>query len=98
MTAPLTDLDRDTALAEMTAAGWTLVQGRDAISKTFHFANFIEAFGWMTQVALWAEHWNHHPEWFNVYNRVEVVLTTHDAGGLSQLDIKLAQKMDEVLC
>ncbi|MCL4109706.1 UNVERIFIED_CONTAM: hypothetical protein GTU68_018433 [Idotea baltica] len=69
---------------------------RDAIQKTYRFGTFIEAYGWMTQAAIWAEKWNHHPEWFNVYNRVEVTLTTHDADGLSHLDIQLARKMDEM--
>ncbi len=74
--------------------GWALTDGRDAIAKTFEFKNFIEAFGWMTRAAIWAEKWNHHPEWSNVYKTVEVTLTTHDAGGLTELDIKLARKMD----
>jgi 4a-hydroxytetrahydrobiopterin dehydratase len=74
--------------------GWSEVQDRDAIAKKFEFKNFSEAFGWMTRVALAAEKMNHHPEWFNVWNRVEVTLSTHDAGGLTQLDIKLAKKMD----
>jgi len=73
---------------------WSEVEGRDAISKTFTFADFNAAFGWMTRVALVAEKKNHHPEWFNVWNRVEVTLSTHDAGGLTGLDIKLAKKMD----
>ena len=64
------------------------------ITKTFHFKSFIRAFGWMTQVAFWAEKLNHHPEWFNVYNKVEVELTTHDVGGISDLDFKLAEKME----
>ncbi len=66
----------------------------DAITRTFEFKNFIGAFGWMTQMAIWAEKLVHHPEWFNVYNTVEVKLTTHDAGGLSELDFKMAQKMN----
>ena len=68
---------------------------RDAISKTFVFANFVEAFGWMTRMALWAEKLNHHPEWSNVYKTVDVTLTTHDAGGLTALDVKLAQRMEK---
>ena len=74
--------------------GWSETQGRDAIAKKFEFRNFSEAFGWMTRVALTAEKMNHHPEWFNVWNSVEVTLSTHDAGGLTQLDIALANKMD----
>lgn len=66
----------------------------DKITKTFTFKGFIGAFGWMTQVAIWAEKLKHHPEWFNVYNKVEVALTTHDVNGLSELDFKLAQKMN----
>jgi 4a-hydroxytetrahydrobiopterin dehydratase len=74
-----------------------MVEGRDAITKTFIFDNFVAAFGWMTQVAIWAEKWNHHPEWSNVYRTVDVVLSTHDVGGLSSLDAKLARKMDSLL-
>ncbi|MCH8467773.1 MAG: 4a-hydroxytetrahydrobiopterin dehydratase [Roseinatronobacter sp.] len=83
-----------TALEPLLAAGWDMVAGRDAIAKRYVFANFIEAFGWMTRAALVAEKMNHHPEWSNVYKTVDVVLTTHDAGGLSDLDLALAQKMD----
>lgn len=96
MTDKLTDTERTAALQELQATGWTAVQGRDAISKRFIFANFVDAFGWMTRVALFAEKWNHHPEWFNVYKTVEVTLTTHDAGGLSALDVQLARKMDSL--
>ncbi|MBQ4830188.1 4a-hydroxytetrahydrobiopterin dehydratase [Alteromonas sp. MMG017] len=71
---------------------WAL--GDNAIEKTFTFKSFIRAFGWMSQIAIWAEKLKHHPEWFNVYNRVEVKLTTHDVGGLSELDFKLATKME----
>jgi 4a-hydroxytetrahydrobiopterin dehydratase len=74
--------------------GWAMVQGRDAIRKTYVFEDFVDAFGWMARVAIWAEKWNHHPEWSNVYKTVEVTLTTHDVGGLSPLDAKLAGKMD----
>ncbi len=94
MTEKLTGPARDQALAPLVANGWSVAEGRDAIQKTFTFKNFVEAFGWMTQAALWAEKWNHHPEWSNVYKTVEVTLTTHDADGLSDLDIKLATKMD----
>jgi len=76
------------------ASGWSATEGRDAIAKTYVFANFVEAFGWMTRAAIWAEKWNHHPEWSNVYKTVEVTLTNHDAGGLTAVDVKLAQKMD----
>ncbi len=83
-----------TGLAPLLAAGWQEVAGRDAIARSYRFADFVEAFGFMTRVALWAEKWNHHPEWTNVWSRVDVVLTTHDAGGLTDLDLRLAAKMD----
>ena len=80
-------------LARLT--GWSAVDGdRDAITKTFKFKDFNAAFGWMTRMALAAEKLDHHPEWFNVYNRVEVVLTTHDADGVTELDLALATLMD----
>lgn len=84
----------DAPLTELFESGWGRVEGRDAISKTFKFKNFVDAFGFMTRTAIWAEKWNHHPEWFNIYNRVEVTLMTHDVDGLSDLDVKLARKMD----
>lgn len=71
---------------------WEIVDNK--LTKTFKFKSFIRAFGWMSQIAIWAEKLNHHPEWFNVYNKVEVQLTTHDAGGISELDFKLAEKME----
>lgn len=74
--------------------GWAAVDGRDAIQKTFLFADFNAAFGFMTQAALLAEKMDHHPEWSNVYNRVVVLLTTHDANGVTDLDVRLAQFMD----
>ena len=77
-----------------TLVGWTEVDGSDAIQKIFQFANFNEAFGFMTRVALMAEKLDHQPEWFNVYNRVEVTLSTHDAGGVTEKDTKLAAFMD----
>lgn len=94
MAEKLAGAARAEALAPLLANGWAEVEGRDAITRSFRFGNFIEAFGWMTQVALVAEKMNHHPEWSNVYRTVEVTLTTHDAGGLSRLDIDLAAKMD----
>ena len=90
----MTEKLSDDARATLLANGWEMVEGRDAIHKTFVFANFIEAFGFMSRAALWAEKLNHHPEWSNVYKTVEVTLTTHDTGGLSELDGKLATKMD----
>jgi 4a-hydroxytetrahydrobiopterin dehydratase len=77
-------------------SGWTEVSGRDAISKKFVFKDFNQAFGFMTRAALIAEKMDHHPEWFNVYNTVEVTLSTHDAGGVTELDIKLAGEMDRL--
>lgn len=74
--------------------GWQETPGREAIAKTFRFKDFNAAFAWMTRVALMAEKLDHHPEWFNVYNRVEVTLSTHDAGGLTELDLNLARFMD----
>ena len=94
MTEKLSEEARKPLLEPLFATGWHMVEGRDAIHKSFEFKNFVEAFGWMTRVAIWAEKWNHHPEWDNVYKTVNVVLTTHDAGGLSSLDAKLARKMD----
>jgi 4a-hydroxytetrahydrobiopterin dehydratase len=73
---------------------WRLAEGRDAISRTFTFKDFNAAFGFMTRTALIAEAMNHHPEWFNVWNRVEVTLSTHDAGGLTENDLKLAEAID----
>ena len=83
-----------TVLDGLFATGWQMVDGRDAIEKTYSFKSFVAAFGWMTRAAIWAEKYNHHPEWSNVYGRVHVVLTTHAVDGLSDLDVKLANKMD----
>jgi 4a-hydroxytetrahydrobiopterin dehydratase len=96
MAEKLTTDARRAALAQL--AGWSEVDGRDAIHKTFRFKNFNQAFGFMTRVALMAEKMDHHPEWFNVYNRVDVTLTTlttHDAGGVTDRDIRLARFMEE---
>ena len=90
----LTTADRETKLKDFLENGWLLDENRDAITKEFKFKNFIEAFSWMTKIAFWAEKINHHPEWFNVYRNVTVVLTTHDVKGLSSLDLELASKMD----
>ncbi|WP_111431975.1 4a-hydroxytetrahydrobiopterin dehydratase [Rhodobacteraceae bacterium DSL-40] len=94
MAERLNEAERAAELPALEAQGWQPVTGRDAIAKTFTFGNFVEAFGFMTRAALWAEKWNHHPEWFNVYRTVEVTLSTHDAGGLTGLDVKLAKKLD----
>lgn len=85
---------RKTALAKL--AGWSEVAGRDAIARKFTFKDFNEAFGFMTRAALIAEKLDHHPEWFNVYKTVEVTLSTHDAGGVTELDIKLAEAMNRL--
>lgn len=76
-------------------SGWELARNGAAIEKTFQFKNFSQAWAFMSRVALLAEKMNHHPEWFNVYNRVEVTLNTHDAGGLTVLDFQMAEKMDK---
>ena len=84
---------RARALVEL--SGWDPVEGRDAIQKSFRFKDFNQAWGFMSRVALAAEAMNHHPEWSNVYNRVDIVLTTHDCGGLSERDIQLARKIEQ---
>ena len=96
MTELISDETRKMVLTPLYDTGWEMVEDRDAIRKTYVFENFVEAFGWMTRVAIWAEKWNHHPEWSNVYKTVDVTLTTHDVGGLSALDAKLARKMDSL--
>jgi 4a-hydroxytetrahydrobiopterin dehydratase len=94
MTEKLAANERQSALGRL--SGWTEVQGRDAITKKFVFKDFNEAFGFMTRAALVAEKMDHHPEWFNVYKTVEVTLSTHDAGGVTERDVKLAQAMDKL--
>jgi len=84
---------RAAALAKL--SGWSEIKDRDAITKRFQFKDFSEAFGFMARAALVAEKLDHHPEWFNVYNKVDVTLSTHDAGGLTDLDIRLADAMDK---
>jgi 4a-hydroxytetrahydrobiopterin dehydratase len=92
MIPKLTGDARTAAMAKI--PDWKPVEGRDAIQRTFTFKDFNEAFGFMTRVALLAERMDHHPEWFNVWNRVEVTLTTHDAGGISERDVKMASALD----
>ena len=87
-------LNDRSVLEPLLANEWTMEVGRDAMRKEFKFTDFVNAFGFMTRAAIWAEKWNHHPEWSNVYNRVEVVLITHEVDGLSELDVKLAEKLD----
>jgi 4a-hydroxytetrahydrobiopterin dehydratase len=94
MAQKLTAEARKSALARL--AGWQEVTDRDAIRKTFTFKDFNYAFGFMTRVALVAEKMDHHPEWSNVYRTVEVTLSTHDAGGVTELDIRLAEAMDRI--
>ena len=90
----LSEVQRSELLASLD--GWSMVEGREAIRKSFVFSNFVEAFGWMTKVALVAEKLDHHPEWFNVYRTVDVILTTHDADGLTQKDVDLARAMERM--
>ncbi|MHA1570986.1 MAG: 4a-hydroxytetrahydrobiopterin dehydratase [Alphaproteobacteria bacterium] len=92
MAAKLSDAAVNEALA--TLGGWSRVAGREALCKNFEFQDFNAAFGWMTRVALLAERMDHHPEWFNVYNRVDVTLASHDVNGVSTRDIEMARKMD----
>ena len=94
MVEPLHGPARDAAIRQLN--GWTEVEDRDAIRKTYHFGTFREAWGFMSEVALLAEKMDHHPEWFNVYNRVEIILSTHDVEGLSERDIALARAIDEI--
>ena len=94
MTQKLAGEARKAALARL--KGWSETSGRDAITRKFVFADFNEAFGFMARAALVAEKLDHHPEWFNVYKTVDVTLSTHDAGGLTERDIKLAEAMDKI--
>lgn len=91
----MTEAERSEQLQPLLSAGWSLVEGRDAIYKEYLFKNFNQAFSFMTAVALLAEKMDHHPEWFNVYNKVQVTMSTHDVGGLSLKDIKAAKFMEE---
>jgi len=94
MAQKLDSAARKSALAKLN--GWSEVSGRDAITRKFTFKNFNEAFGFMSRIALVAEKMDHHPEWSNVYKTVDVTLSTHDAGGLTELDVKLAEAMDKI--
>lgn len=91
---PATKLTDRTLLDPLLASGWQAGDSRDSLTKEFKFKNFVEAFGFMTRAALWAEKLDHHPEWSNVYRTVTVTLITHDCDGLSNLDVQLATKMD----
>jgi 4a-hydroxytetrahydrobiopterin dehydratase len=92
----LTEEARAKDLTTLAKTNWKVVEGRDAIQKEFVFSNFVDAFGFMSKCALHAEKANHHPEWFNVYNKVDVTLSTHDCSGLSKKDIALAKIMDKL--
>jgi 4a-hydroxytetrahydrobiopterin dehydratase len=94
MPQKLTAEARKAALAKL--SGWSEAAGRDAMTRKFIFKDFNEAFGFMTRAALAAEKMDHHPEWFNVYKTVEVTLSTHDAGGVTELDVKLAEAMNKL--
>jgi 4a-hydroxytetrahydrobiopterin dehydratase len=94
MAKPLSPAERSAALERL--SGWKPVAGRDAIAKRFDFADFNEAFGFMTRAALVAEKMDHHPEWSNAYKTVEVTLSSHDAGGLTERDVKLAEAMNKI--
>ncbi len=94
MIKKLTAAERTAALKNL--SGWQAVKGREAIQRSFKFKNFNEAWGFMNRVALMAEKADHHPEWFNVYNRVDILLTTHDCNGLSQRDVTLAKSIDKL--
>ncbi|MBN8935521.1 MAG: 4a-hydroxytetrahydrobiopterin dehydratase [Rhizobiales bacterium] len=94
MAQKLTGQARSDALQKL--GGWSVVPGRDAIRRTFEFRDFNQAFGFMVRAALIAEKMDHHPEWSNVYRTVEVTLSTHDAGGLTELDVRLATEMDRL--
>ena len=94
MVEKLSETEKTEALAAL--EGWQPVENRDAITRTYQFANFVDAFGFMTRCALIAERMNHHPEWSNVYRTVEVTLTTHSAKGVTRLDVELAQHMDRL--
>lgn len=94
MPRTLSEEERDAALPGLLKNGWSIVEGKDAIMKEFHFDSFIDAFGFMTKVALMSESTDHHPEWFNIYNTVRITWSTHDCKGLSQLDIQMAKFCD----
>ncbi|CAI5439418.1 unnamed protein product [Caenorhabditis angaria] len=94
--AVLSAEERQQDLQPLLNEGWSVVENRDAIFKKFTFKDFNEAFGFMTRVGLKADKMDHHPEWFNVYNRVDITLSTHDCGGLSQKDVKLAKFIESV--
>ncbi len=95
MVEKLNEAARNKALSDLPL--WSIMTDRDAMQRTFKFKNFSEAWGFMTRVALLAETQDHHPEWFNVYNKVHIILTTHDCAGLSERDVRLAKSIDAVM-
>jgi len=95
MAQPLSGAARAEAIGRL--SGWAEAEGRDAITKSFGFGDFNQAFGFMSRVALAAERMDHHPEWFNVYNRVDITLSSHDAGGVTLRDVKLAEAIESYL-
>lgn len=97
MTEKLSDTARDQLLPPLEQTGWRVEDDGKAIAKTFEFDDFTAAFAFMTRTALFAEKWDHHPDWSNGYNKVHVTLSTHDVGGLSTLVVKLARKMDQLI-
>lgn len=94
MVEKLDSASRKDLLDPLINSGWEILEDRDALRKIYQFRNFSEAFGWMTRVALFAEKLNHHPEWINVYGKVDVTLATHSAGGITELDLRMAKKME----
>merc|ERR1739845_327612 len=97
MVTKLTTAERETQLAPLLSQGWTMVKDRDAIYKEFLFKDFNQAFGFMSRVALKADKVDHHPEWFNVYNKVQITLATHDCGGLSNRDVNMAKFIESLI-
>ncbi len=93
---PLEGEERRAAMEELLERGWQAVEDRDAVRKTYEFGSFVRAWQWMSAVALAAEKANHHPEWCNCYGRVEVTLSSHDAGGITERDVALARRMDRL--
>ena len=96
MAKKLNNEEKKNFISEQTKNGWKYIEENDSIYKKFEFKNFVDAFSWMTKVALFAEKINHHPEWFNVYNKLVIDLMTHDVGGISQNDINLAKYLDKI--
>ena len=96
MAVKLLDASKEDVLRKLSKSGWDYIKERNAIRRNFEFKDFIEAFDWMTKVALYANKINHHPEWFNVYNKLVIDLMTHDAGGITENDVNLAKHLDKI--